>query len=195
MSYTLISSDRSPFGRICRMYLIKHGIPFEYRPLNFVDDAKAAAELAKETPINKVPLLIDSGNKVFDSRVIINYVSKKHGLKPLTREEENFVSVVYGALDAGVILFLMKKDGFDLERSDFFVKRNRQRILSALDYVKSHLEYVQGPENWNYPAMALYAFLYWSEARLGMFRIGDFPELAEFQKSCENAPGAQETGF
>lgn len=173
--------------------MIKNKIAFEYRPLNFVDDALASAELAKITPVNKVPLLIDGENKVFDSRVIINYVSKRHNLPALTLEEENLVSVIYGGLDAGVILFLMKKDGFDLEHSSFFVKRNRERIYSALEYAKSALGGLQG--KWNYPAMALFSFLYWGEARLGMFKVSDYPELAAFQKSMENAPGVKETSF
>lgn len=175
------------------MFMIKNNIAFDFKPLNFVDDAKAAAELAKITPVNKVPLLIDGENKVFDSRVIINYVSKRQNLPALTLEEENLVSVIYGALDAGVILFLMKKDGFDLERSNFFVKRNRDRIHSALEYVIPVVGKLR--ENWNYPAMALYSFLYWGEARLGMFKVSDYPELANFQKAMENAPGVKETSF
>lgn len=172
---------------------MKHKIDFDFRPLNFVDDAQAAAELAKATPINKVPILLDRGAKVFDSRVIINYVSKKHSLAPLSLEEENLVSVIYGALDAGVILFLMKKDKFDLEHSDFFVKRNRDRIFSALEYVKPYVGSLS--KDWNYPAMSLYSFLYWSEARLGMFKVADYPELADFQSSMANAVGVKETSF
>src|SRR5512138_3006560 len=112
MAYTLIGSERSPFVRICRMLMFQHGIDFNFRVLNFVDSKEDAIALANETPINKVPVLIDGDQKIFDSRVIIHHLSKKHGLKDLSLEEENIISVIYGCLDSSVILFLMKRDGF-----------------------------------------------------------------------------------
>ena len=95
MTYTLITSDRSPFGRICRVFMLAHKINFELRLLNFVDSPKDALSLAKETPINKVPILtIDGKQKVFDSRVIINCLIKGHNLKPIDLEEENIISAI-----------------------------------------------------------------------------------------------------
>jgi len=122
MAYTLISSERSPFGRICRMFMIRHAIDFDFRVLNFVDDQNAAIALAKETPINKVPILVDNNQKIFDSRVIINHLIKKHRLPELSLQEENIISCIYSCLDAGVILFLMKKDGYDIGGPGFFFR-------------------------------------------------------------------------
>ena len=65
MNYTLVASDRSPFGRVCRIFMLANRIEFKFESLNFVDDEKAAAVLAKETPINKVPYLIAGKDKVF----------------------------------------------------------------------------------------------------------------------------------
>src|SRR5690606_30517769 len=128
MSYTLIGSQRSPYARACRMLMIQNGIDFEFRILNFVDDAKDADVLAKESPINKVPILIDGNRRIFDSRVIMNYLADKHDLRPLSIDEENYLSAVYSCLDSGVILFLLRRDGFDLGTPGFFLSRQRARI-------------------------------------------------------------------
>ena len=61
---TLIGSQRSPFVRICRLLMIQNALDFEFRVLNFVDDAIAAKTLAKETPINRVPILFDGDQKI-----------------------------------------------------------------------------------------------------------------------------------
>ncbi len=135
MSYTILGSQRSPFVRICRMLMIQNSIACQFRVMNFVDDPAAAAALEKETPINKVPFLLDGEQKIFDSRVIVNYLTGKHGLRQLTLDEENIVSAVYSCLDSGVILFLLKKDGFDVNGPGFFLARNRARIPSNLAFV------------------------------------------------------------
>src|SRR4051794_14617225 len=96
---TLISSERSPFGRICRMLMLKHQIPFEFQVLNMVDDAGAARKLASMTPINKVPILIEGTQKIFDSRVIVAHLTKYFRLPQLSLDEENLVSVIYSVLD------------------------------------------------------------------------------------------------
>ena len=45
------------------MFMIRHGIDFHFRILNFVDEKDDALALSKETPINKVPILIDGEQK------------------------------------------------------------------------------------------------------------------------------------
>lgn len=191
MAYTLITSERSPFGRVCRMFMIQNRIPFELRILNFVDDVKAAAELAAESPVNKVPILIDNGEKVFDSRVIVNRLIHAHGLTPLTLEMENLVSVIYGALDAGVILFLMRKDGFDLGRGGFFISRNQKRITAALEYVTPWADKLDPAKDWNYASMALHAFLEWAEQRAHLIELKDTPRLQNFYNRFAGAPGVE----
>src|SRR5262245_49775147 len=128
MAYTLVSSERSPFGRICRMLMIQHGIKFEFRILDFMNDEKARKDLAHESPINKVPFLIDGAQKIFDSRVIVNYLARKHQWPALTLDEENLVSSIYACMDSSVILYLMKRDGFDMKGPGFFIARQQQRI-------------------------------------------------------------------
>ena len=197
MAYTLIASERSPFARIVRMLMARHGIPFEFRILNFVDDAVAAAELAKETPINKVPILIDGSQKIFDSRVIVNHLTNKHGLPTLTLDEENIVSIVYGCMDTSVILFLMKRNGYDLAADNGFLKRNLARIPTSLEYLTlwaSSLD-PRKESDWNYASMSLYSYLQWAEVRTDLISVKDYPALHAFMEKFADAPGVKETAM
>lgn len=196
MGYTLLGSVRSPFVRICRMLMIQNGIEFDFRGLNFVDDKVEAETLEKETPINKVPILVDGEQKIFDSRVIVNHLTHKHALRKLTPNEENFVSAIYSCLDTGVILFLMKRDGFDMNHPGFFLSRQRKRIPTGLAYVIPWAESLNPtkPDNWNYASMSLYSFLYWGQAR-ELIKISDYPSLAAFMERFRHAPGVSETSF
>jgi glutathione S-transferase len=196
MSYTLIGSARSPYVRICRMLLIQNNIDFNFRLLNFVDDPKDAATLASVTPINRVPLLLDGDQKIFDSRVIVNYLMQKHGWKRLSLDEENYVSASYSCLEAGVALFLLRRDGLDTESPGFYFSRQRARIPANLKYLAPWVSELDPsrPGDWNYPAMSLFSFLFWAEAR-DLLKISDYPEHAAFQARFENACGVAATGF
>jgi glutathione S-transferase len=197
MSYTLIGSQRSPFVRISRMLMIQHGIKFDFSVLNFVDDAKAAEALEKETPINKVPILVDGAQRIYDSRVIASYLTRKHHLPELTLDQENMVSAIYGCLDTSVILFLLKRDGIDLNQPGFFLKRNRERIPRILEFVSPWARGLDSnkPQDWNYASMSLFSYLYWAQARELLTDLKPYPALQAFMTNFALAPGVKETSF
>lgn len=197
MSYTLISSERSPFGRICRMLMIKHNIPHEFRILNFVDSPEDAKALAKESPINKVPILVDGEQKIFDSRVIAHYLQKKHNLPELSVDEENIISALYSVMDVSVILFLMKMNGYDMSAKDTYLRRQKERIPSNLEYVKSWTEKLNPhrAEDWNMASMSLYSCLYWSHLRAGTLKLDQYPHFQKFLEQFSGFPGVKETSF
>jgi glutathione S-transferase len=196
MPYEIIGTIRSPFVRICRMLMIQNGIECDFRVLNFVEDSADAAALDRETPINKVPVLIDGDKKIFDSRVIVGYLTRKHGLRSLSIDEENFVSAIYSCLDTGVTLFLMKRDGFDVNGPSFFLSRQKVRIPKGLDYVRAWARGLNAsiPDHWNYASMSLYSFLYWAQAR-GIHDVASDPDFSAFLDRFKEAPGVSETGF
>jgi len=170
--------------------MIHHGLDFNFRVLNFVDEPAAAETLAKETPINRVPFLIEGTQKIYDSRVIINYLTQKHQLPPLSIEDENNVSSIYSILDAGVMLYLLKRDGIDISGPGFLIPRQRQRIPRNLESLTPLTE----THVWNYPAMAMYSMLYWCNAR-DLIRLEDYPAHREFLARFAKTPGVPETGF
>lgn len=174
--------------------MLQNQIPFEYRILNFVDDKQDALKLAKETPINKVPFLIEGSQKIFDSRVIVNHLIQKHKLRALTLEEENIVTAVYSCMDVGVTLFLMKRDGFDLSKPGFFLDRQKARIPANLAFVADWASQL-GIEDWNYASISLFSCLYWLELRTGLVKVSDHPVLQKFMQKFAEAPGIRETHF
>ncbi len=198
MSYTLISSERSPFGRICRIFMVAHKIDFEFRVLNIVDSKEDADALALETPINKIPILvIDGKQKIFDSRVIINYLVKKYHLPELTIDQENFVSVIYSCLDVSVILFLMKQSGYDLESHNLYITRQKERIPANLEFLKSWAAQLspENPKDWNYASMSLFSFLYWAKMRARSVDFEKYPHFEIFLEKFAGAPGVIESNF
>jgi glutathione S-transferase len=193
MPITIIGSERSPFVRICRMFMIQQNIPFDFEILDFVNDEQDAKTLATKTPINKVPILIDGDQKIFDSRVIMNYLSEKCGIPKRSVGEENLISVIYSCMDTSVILFLMKRDGYDLQKSGFFLSRQLSRIPNNLGYLLPWVKTLS-PENssdWNYASMSLYSYLYWANARQ-ILNLGDYPEFQHFVTLFSGAAGVKE---
>lgn len=175
---------------------MQNKIDFNFRVLNFVDNPDDAKNLSQETPINKVPLLLDGDQKIFDSRVIVNYLTEKHGLPRLSIDEENIVSCIYSCLDSGVILFLMKRDGYDIDGPGFFLARQRERIPRNLEYITPWVRSLNpsSPKDWNYASMSLLSFLYWAQAR-ELLKMSDYPVMAEFMERFKDAPGVKETSF
>lgn len=191
---TLIGSYRSPFVRICRIFMIQQGLEFDFKVLNFVEDKNDAAALAQETPINKIPVLIDDGQKIFDSRVIINHLSRKCGLPVRSLDEENLVSVIYSSLDTSIILFLMKRDGFDVEASGFFLERQRARVIANLAYLTPWVQGLDAAKltDWNYASISLYSYLYYAQKR-ELLNVDLYPVMADFLRRFSGAVGVQET--
>ena len=193
---TIVGSLRSPFVRICRLYMIQNNIECKMKVLNFVDDPLQAEELAQLSPINKVPLLIDGDKKIFDSRVIMEYLRKKYSLPERSLEEENLVSAIYSCIDASVTLFLMHKDGFDINAKGFFLDRQRARIPNNLNFITAWVKKLN-PENsqdWNYASMSLFSYLYWAEAR-DMLNLSEHPVMEDFVKKFSHLKGIAETSF
>jgi len=196
MAYTIIGSLRSPFVRACRLLMIQNSIAHDFRILNFVQDKNDAVALSKETPINKVPILIDGEQKIFDSRVIANHLIKKHGLRSLSLNEENILTCIYSCLDSGVILFLMREEGMNIEDSGFFVSRVRARIPNNLQFIEPWVTNLDPhkKDDWNYASMALYSFLFWAEARK-LINLKNYPSCASFSERFKDNIGVSDTGF
>lgn len=176
--------------------MIQQNITFNFKLLDFVNDEKDAFELSKITPINKVPLLKDGDQIIFDSRVIMDYLSQKVGLPARSLDEENLVSVIYSCLDTSVILFLMRKDGFDIDAPGFFLSRQRARIPNNIKFLTPWAEKLSAtnPSDWNYISMSLYSYLFWAQAR-DVLNISDYPEMESFMTKFSNAAGVKETSF
>ena len=171
-------------------------IPFDFDVVNYLEVEADAKKLASESPINKIPVLTTGEQKIFDSRVIANHLISQHKLRKLTLDEENYVSSVYSLLDVSVNLFMLKHAGFDIAPSNWYVDRQRERIPANLDFLKSWVKTLD-PKNssdWHFPAMSLYSYLYWANAR-GMLELSAYPEFENFVSRFAAAAGVHETDY
>ncbi|MFP5490282.1 MAG: glutathione S-transferase family protein [Bacteriovoracia bacterium] len=90
MSYILVGSYASLFVRRIRMAM-EH-IPFEFKVVNLWEEV-GAAEIKKLNPINQIPCLIDNGEVIWDSRIILQHLAKKHQWPSLSLEAQDFLAL------------------------------------------------------------------------------------------------------
>lgn len=192
--YKVYASERSPFGRIVRMYLQTQKMPFHFEAKDFLHDPQAEKEVAQMTPINRVPVLFDGKDEYLDSRVIMNFLMKKSGARALTVNEENMITASYSLMDTFVTLFLMSKGGFDIHTPNWYIDRQRARIPATLEFSGDWLTTLSPLHDWHYPAMAWYSAFYWATAR-DFIKIDEYPKHREFLDRFAAATGVAETDF
>lgn len=192
MKYIIYGSLTSPYVR--KLRLLMHELaPYELKLINYLE--KADNELLQSiNPINKIPVLVDGEQIIWDSRVIYNYLSRKHQLKTLTIHEENILSAIDGAMDTSINLFSLRRGGLDLEGANAYVERQKERIPAILKMLSSYAQALSAnkADDWNFVSMSLYSYLYWGQYR-EMLNLSSYSELKKFLEEFKNAPGVQET--
>lgn len=189
----LVGSKTSPYTRRLRMLLHDHA-PFEFKAINYLEVPADAEFLKQATPINKLPILIDGSNTIYESRIIAGYLISKFAWTKLTIEDENILSMNDAANDVGVNLFLLRKGGMDITQSSWYIDRQKERlpaIFTELEkWAKARDE--KNPAHWNYVAMSVYSYVDWAEYRQ-MADFSNHPGLLDFVKRFANLPGVAET--
>lgn len=180
MKYTLIGSLTSPFVRRIRMLM--EAIPYELTELN-IYETDDGIKLNKINPINQIPVLVMGEEKIWDSRQIFYYLNNKYKFQNMNLEDENTLTAIEGAMNAGISLFQFKRSGISIDEPYMIVNRHKERIDSVLDYL---LPFVKSEgKNWNFQTMTLYAFLDWGQFR-GILNLEKRPELQEFMSEHAN---------
>jgi glutathione S-transferase len=139
----LIGSLTSPYARKARIVLAEKKIEYEF----IVDSPWAAdTQVAKYNPLGKIPVLVlDDGNTLFDSRVIVEYldsVSPNNRIFPQTNREriqvKRWEALADGVCDAAAAVFLEAKRP-DGERSSSWIERQREKIALGLKAMAAEL--------------------------------------------------------
>lgn len=190
MTYKLIGSLTSPYVR--RMRMVMENLPFELQEIN-IFEGPGLQELNKVNPLNQIPVLLDGEKTIWDSRVIFNYLNKKHNLQELSWEEENTLTAVEGALTSGINLFLLKRSGINTEESSLFIDRQKARIESVLHHLKPYLE-DKALDEWNFQTMTIYAFLEWATFRK-VISLDDKPYCQAFLNKHAYRPAVKATAI
>ena len=173
MALLLVGSLTSPYVRKMRL-LLQNEEGYEFKSVDYLE--KSGNEYLKSiNPINKIPVVIDNGTVIYDSRVIYNYFAKKKNLKPLSTQEENYLSAIDGATNT-------------------YIERQKERIPLILNYLSPWAKTLSPEKDWNFAVMSLYSFLYWGVFR-SMMDLSEYPDLTNFLERFKDAPGIKETNI
>ncbi len=134
----LIGSLTSPYVRKVRIVMAEKKLDCQLT----LEDPWNADEVRKANPLGKVPcLLMDGGEAVFDSRVIVEYLDTLSPvgklIPPAGRERievRTWEALADGALDASILARLEQTWGgrTAAQRSPVWVERQLSRVHSAL---------------------------------------------------------------
>lgn len=174
MGYVLYGSQTSPFVRRIRMML--ENIPYDFKELN-IFETQDAVELNKVNPINQVPVLTDGEITIWDSRQIFNYLNAIHRFQNIDWKDENTLTAIDGAMNAGVSLLLMKRSGINTTEPYMYVVRQKDRMDSILDYLKPFIQ-DHALKTWDFHTASLYCFLDWAVFR-GLITLDNRPDCQQ----------------
>ncbi|MGB7754709.1 MAG: glutathione S-transferase family protein [Salinisphaera sp.] len=183
----LIGSLASPYVRRTRLLLVD--VDYEFRDLAIYDADKA--ELARHNPTLKIPTLVDGGTTLFDSRIIQRYLAERFGHSPLSWAEENQLTVIDGANDAFVALFLAERSGLDSSQDAMIYNRHRERIRACLDWLETAAD-GGAFDAWHYPTICLYCLVDWVAFR-ELHDLSGQPALAAVRERHRGQPGVAAT--
>ena len=135
----LITSLTSPYGRKVRVVLLEKKIPFQLQVENpWLPDSPVPGF----NPLGKVPVLVlEDGESVFDSRVIVEYLDHVSPVAHLIPGEpksrmavRGIEALADGVTDAAVAVYLEKKRAPEQQSSDWLMLQEKTlfRALEAL---------------------------------------------------------------
>jgi glutathione S-transferase len=132
----LYGTVTSPFVR--RVRVVAHELAI---PVDRIDTATdvGQAQLLAITPIRKVPVAQIDERTLFDSRVIVDWLTTTRGYGTLAPpidvwRQHNIINAIDSAVDAAITLFYLKRDGVAAEGSQY-QRRQLARIAAIFDWL------------------------------------------------------------
>ncbi len=145
----IIGSQTSPFVRMTRVVCEELGLEYDFTVTGgFGKQDRAAQELiSRNNPLMKVPVLVDGELTIPDSRIMIGYFLKKssstkpatgdfRASDPLPMEEENWLTMIYGVIDAGVLRFMLQRQHPELEMDRGYMAKSLARMNRGLEWLE-----------------------------------------------------------
>jgi glutathione S-transferase len=157
----IYGSTTSPYVRRLRIWLANTEHEFVNLQIFGEEDRDI---LAQKNPTLKIPMLEDSENTIFDSRVIFRYMSTKLNYPAISWQQENHLTLIDAANDSLVQMFLLAKSDIKADEQKLFFKLQKERVNAVLKELNSLAEQ-QHFSNWNYPAISLFCLIDWIEFR------------------------------
>ena len=158
----LYGTTTSPFVRRVRVVAQEIGEPVEL--VNTAPD-DGQAKLREVSPIRKVPVAVIGERRIYDSRVIIDWLVTMRGWGTLAPprdrwHEQNLLNAIDGALDSVISLFYLRRDGVAIDGTPFAVRQ-----LERADAIFAWLAPQLSTESLGLPEISVVAALDWMDFR------------------------------
>ena len=158
----LDGTTTSPFVRRVRVVAQEIGEPIEL--VNTAPD-HGQAKLREVSPIRKVPVAVVGDRTIYDSRVIIDWLTEARGWGTLAPpgdrwQQQNVLNAIDAALDSVISLFYLRRDGVAIDGTPFAV-RQIERADAIFAWVAPQLS----TEAFGVPEISAIAALDWMEFR------------------------------
>lgn len=181
--YRLRTSPASPFGRKVALAAAATGLAdrlvIEPAYVNDLNDS-----LLEQNPLGKIPTPIKpEGQRLFDSRVIIEFLDDKAGGGVVIPCDDSRWAVLRqqaladGLMDAALLVVYEDRYRPADERSPGWVARQQERMARALDYAELHYTLAPGAKTPHVGEIALAAALGYLELRFDGAWRQRYPKL------------------
>ena len=141
----LIGSLTSPYVRKVRIVMAEKKLDYRFQQ----EDVWASDAILKSNPLGKVPCLVmEGGEAVFDSRVIVEYLDAKSPLARLIPEPnrertevKTWEALADGVCDAAILARLEATSPHrtDEQRSQWWIDRNLTKVNTSLESISTGL--------------------------------------------------------
>ncbi|MGB0454296.1 MAG: glutathione S-transferase family protein [Bacteriovoracaceae bacterium] len=173
----------SPYVRRVRLYMAE--MDYKFETLDGVDDE----DFLMRSPIQKVPLLEDGKQQIYDSRLIYNYLREKHDREQLSWDDENFLTIINEATDALLTLLQLDRSGIKDDSLEYR-KKTIHRTEVLYDFLEQQVD--SFIDDWEFPQMALLSLLEWAKFR-GLKNYEDYQNLMKFVEAHQLRSGVKQT--
>jgi len=137
----LYGTTTSPFTRRVRVVAAELGEAVER-----IDTAtpEGQATLREVSPIRKVPVAVVDGRTLYDSLVIIDWLTTTRGFGPMAPPRDrwrhlNVINAIDEALESIIQVFYLKRDGVMRDDDNAFAKRQLERTDAIFGWLATQL--------------------------------------------------------
>lgn len=185
MTMILRTSVASPFGRKVRMAIQVLGLQSRVE-VRLADTGNPADSLRRENPLGKIPaLLLEDGEALFDSRVIVDYLDELDGRQILIPPRPHRIAALTqqaladGILDAAILQVYEARFRPAERHSPEWLEHQRGKVARALAHASAHLP-VARAEGLHIGEIALAAALDYLDLRFAGAWRETHPRLREW---------------
>jgi glutathione S-transferase len=190
----LYGTTTSPFVRRVRVVAAELGLGYDFVN-TAADDGQAA--LRALSPIWKVPVAEVDGRTLFDSRVIIDWLTTTGGWGPLRQPRDqwhdaNLLNAIDAALDSAIQLFYLKREGIDAMAKPFG-QRQLDRIAAIFEWLPGELPAHDPNRGLGLAELSLVCTLDWMDFRETYPTTRHADDFGELRKLVDARPSLAAT--